>query len=165
MLPYSITWENSNQQGLNALNLGSKVEFQGLGKKDWGGAFEVGRAVLWQMNWVSWTLCTFCLSSMLSSKHKQEFSTPRTAHKITGEADGEAETKWCFTRVGHKMARPCVWGRASRASDAAHSPSLCSCRWSRAATHSGPPAQPCALPRSLMSSGFKGPGCSDSGLS
>ena len=34
MLPYSITWESNNQQGLNALNLGSKVEFQGLGKKD-----------------------------------------------------------------------------------------------------------------------------------
>ena len=100
------------------------------------------------MNWVSWTLCIFCLSSMLSSKHKQEFSTPRTAHKIAGKANGEAETKWCFTRVGHKMARPCVCGRASRDTDAAHSPSLCSCRWSRAAAHSGPPAQPCTPPHS-----------------
>lgn len=34
--------------------------------------------------------------------------------QITGKANGEAETKWCCTRLGHKMARP-VYKEGSRA--------------------------------------------------
>lgn len=85
-------------------NFGSKAECSGTGQSGLrrrsvrgGGGWAHGKRV----------------GPMVPSICKRRDKHTYDARKITGKANGEAETKWCFTRVGHKMARPCVGGRAS----------------------------------------------------
>lgn len=109
-------------------------------QKDRGGAF-AGGEVSWETSGLRGHWVSSAQAPCAPPDTKGDLRTSNSL-QITGKANGEAETRWCFTRLGHKMARPCAQGRASRAGDAACSPSLCSCRWSRAAAHSGPQPSP-----------------------
>lgn len=54
--------------------------------------------------WACWALP----GPRYPSKHERGRVHTSTGSQITGKANGEAATKWCFTQLGHKMARPCV---------------------------------------------------------